>query len=270
MQATTPLLPPLISDLAKKRTSPVQSPLQSPSIAASPYAVAGSRASMEAAAHSLPSPPLSHQASMASMQRSRENTCLTNDIPPLRLAEDTADLWTLRLGHANFSIHPEPYVPESLDIESYKEFRANWDFARKQYAQHLARTNEHYGETSKVYKLTQEKWATIDNGWKRQDAIFCSALSPTLMRLSDSDSSAIDSPMSLDLLEKPTTRIVVPPMDKSGKFPEIGDADIVGPLSVAPPKAPELQRRGLHTPPESPRKRTLFKYLSDVLGRHNS
>jgi hypothetical protein len=79
-----------------------------------------------------------------------------------------------------------------------------------------------------------------------------------------------DSPDSMHVLEQPVTRIIVPPFDKSGKFPEIGDADIVGPMFVGPAKAVELQRRSPHSPPESPKKRTLRKYLHDILGRSST
>lgn len=171
----------------------------------------------------------------------------------------------MRLGHADFYIHPEPYMPNSVDFDSYREFRANWEQARKQYAQHLARTIENYGETSKVYMLTEEKWKSIDDDWKHSNQLLTAKLSPSIGRLSG-DANAPDSPSSL-MLEKPITKVVVPPLDKTGKFPQIGDADIIGPLTVGVAKVPELQR-GQPTPPQSPRKRNLLKYLSDIFGRH--
>jgi len=258
--ATTPLLPPTMLNM-QLQESPVHSPLQSPSIA--PTTFGHGRVSMDKPPFSayLPSPPLSTRPSLASMPRSRANTT-TLDIPPLQLLTDPADPWATRLGHADFSIHPEPYRPSTVDLESYREFRDNWDQARKQYAQHLARTIEHYGQTSKVYKLTEEKWTTIDETWKKYNAQLRVVLTPQLARLSDEPSSP-DSPISL--LEQPVTRVIMPQLDKDGKFPEIGDADIVGPLSVGVAKVPELQR-GSTTPPLSPRKRNFMK-LFDIFSR---
>lgn len=199
---------------------------------------------------------------MASMPRSRANTA-TQDIPALHLSNERFDPWAMKLGHADFSIYPEPYQPNIIDIDNYKDFRDNWDHARKQYAQHLARTTEHYGETSKVFKLTEEKWCGIDQQWRRYYDQLTLALSPQLARLSDGPATP-DSPVSL--LEKPVTRVVVPTLDKSGKFPEIGDTDIVGPLAIGVAKVPELQRGNI-TPPSSPRKRNFIKALGDIFSR---
>lgn len=254
-QATTPLLPPTMINL-QKQDSPIHSPLQSPSMAPTTYGHNRLSSDNPPFSSHLPSPPLSTRPSVASMPRSRANTA-TLDIPALQLLTNSSDPWAARLGHADFSIHPEPYRPDTVDLDSYKEFRDNWDQARKQYAQHLARTTEHYGQTSKVYKLTEEKWTLIDDTWKKYNAHLSMALSPQLARLSD-DPHSPDSPVSL--LEKPVTRVVVPQLDKSGKFPEIGDADIVGPLSIGVAKVPELQR-GPVTPPLSPRKRNFMKFF---------
>ncbi|KAK5086075.1 hypothetical protein LTR70_007310 [Exophiala xenobiotica] len=260
-QATTPLLPPAMLNM-HMHDSPVQSPLQSPSIAPAAFGHSARKSTDQQPFSFLPSPPLSARPSVASMPRSRANTA-TQDIPSLHLSGDRLDPWAMKLGHADFSIHPEPYQPTIIDLDSYKEFRANWEQARKQYAQHLARTVEHYGDTSKVYKLTEEKWSSIDEQWKQYDGRLNKALSPQLQRLSDGPATP-DSPVSL--LEKPVTRVVVPQMDKSGKFPEIGDTDIVGPLSVGVAKVPELQRANL-TPPSSPRKRNFIKALGGMFTR---
>lgn len=262
-QATTPLLPPtmLIWD---KEESPIQSPLQSPSIA--PTFVAQGRRSSDKRLPYLPTPPLSSRPSLASMPKTRANTA-TQDIPALQQLSDLPDglaMLAVQLGHADFTIYPEPYRPNIIDLDSYKQFRENWESARKQYAQHLARTIEHYGDTSKVYHLTEKKWNRIDREWKDSDTFLNRALRPQLQRLSD-DASTPDSPVSL--LEKPVSRIIVPQLDKDGKFPEIGDSDIIGPLSVGIAKVPELQRGNL-TPPTSPRKRNLIKTLGGFFKSH--
>lgn len=260
--ATTPLLPPTMLNL-NKRDSPVQSPLQSPSIAPSASGTA-IRFSTEPQPFSyLPSPPLSTQPSLVSMPRSRTNTA-TADIPALQLLTEKSDPWAMKLGHADFTIYPEPYQSNIIDLDHYKVFREDWDIARKRYAQHLARVIEHHGETSKVYMLTEEKWTAIDRQWKKHYEYLSSVLSPQLARLSDGIATP-DSPVSL--LEKPVSRVAVPAIDKSGKFPELGDANIVGPLSIGVAKVPELQRGNI-TPPSSPRKRKIMKALGDLFNRH--
>lgn len=269
-QATTPLLPPMFSELCKKE-EPIQSPLQSPAIAPT-SALVSSRTSFDTPLSALPSPPLSTRPSMVSIHnRSRTNT-LTNspfaDIPPMQLLDDPSDPWAVRLGHANFTIHPEPYTPETINLDSYTEFRKNWDQARTNYAKHITRTAEHYGSTSKVYRLTEEKWASVDDVWKRQHALMRTALAPVLSRLSDSDSEIQDSTTSSAVLEKPLTKVVLPIIDgKSGKFPELGDGEIVGPMSVARPRASTNPSKSItkpRRPPLSPHKRNLLKFLSDI------
>ncbi|EXJ71331.1 uncharacterized protein A1O5_05137 [Cladophialophora psammophila CBS 110553] len=268
-QATTPLLPPMFSELCKK-DEPVHSPLQSPAIAPK-SAVVSSRTSFDAPLSCLPSPPLSTRPSIVSMHtRSRTNTvnnCPFGEIPPLQLLEAPSDPWAVRLGHANYTIYPEPYTPEIMDLDSYAEFRNNWDQARTHYAKHITRTAEHYGSTSKVYKLTEEKWASIDDTWKRQHNRMRTALAPVLARLSDGDSETQDSTTSSSVLEKPLTRVVVPVIDdKSGKFPKLGDGEIVGPMSVAPPRAFNNFNKSIEigSLPVFPHKRNLLKLLSDI------
>ena len=272
-QATTPLLPPVFTELALQE-SPIHSPLQSPSIAPT-QAVFSSRQSMDAPATSgLPSPPLSKRPSVVSMhQRSRANTATASpimDIPPLQLIDGANDPWAHSFCHANFNIHPEPYFPEHVDLASYTEFRANWDQARTNYSKHLARTIEHNGPTSKVSKLTEEKWSSVDGKWKNYHDSMTKILSPVLKKLSDSDTDMQNSQTST-LLEKPVSRIVLPEIDeKCGKFPALGDGDIVGPMAVAPPRnlIPTAKSPTLLTPPgspTSPRKRNFLKFLSDIL-----
>ena len=258
--ATTPLLPPVFTETAQVE-SPIQSPLQSPSIAPTP-AMLSSRVSLEI--NGLPSPPLSTKPSMISVrQRSRANTATAPiaEIPPLQLVN--VDPWSAALGHANFSIHPEPYLPSIFDLDAYADFRNNWDDARRNYTKHLARTHEHNGPTSKVYKLTEEKWATIDKQWKEYHARLEFYLAPQLKRASDH--AASDSSKSSLNLEKPISKIVMPEIDdKCGKFPELGDGDIVGPMEVGPPRSAATSPT---FGPFSPRKRTWLRYLQDMLAK---
>lgn len=262
IQATTPLLPPVLTETSRTE-EPVQSPLQSPSIAPTPAVLSSRTSSDIAGVAGLPSPPLSKRPSMVSIQqRSRANTATAPiaEIPPLQLVDE--DPWSSALGHANFSIHPEPYLPSIFTLDAYTEFRGNWDHARRNYAKHLARTNEHYGPTSKVYKLTEEKWALIDTSWKDYHNAMTDSLGPELKRASDHSSQY--SQRSIPL-EKPISRIVMPEIDdKCGKFPELGDGEIVGPMEVAPPRSAAASPT---LTPTSPGKRTLFRFLSDMLSK---
>jgi hypothetical protein len=266
--ATTPLLPPVFTELAMKE-SPIHSPLQSPSIAPTQTF----RPSMDVPpTSSLPSPPLSTKPSLVSIrQRSRANTATAPplaEIPPLQMLDDHEDFWASRLGHADFSIHPEPYLPGVVDLASYTEFRANWDQARTNYAKHLARTIEHYGSTSKVFKLTEDKWSSVDQAWKGHDYALTRMLAPILARASENDTDMMDAPSGA-MLEKPVTRIIVPAIDdKSGKFPELGDGEIVGPMSVVPPRSASMRKSSPPLRlPASPRKRNLLKFLQDMFAR---
>ena len=47
------------------------------------------------------------------------------------LDEDTAQKASENeLGAAEFGINPRPYLPENFDIDSFRQFRADWDLAR--------------------------------------------------------------------------------------------------------------------------------------------
>lgn len=249
--ATTPLLPPLMVDFPlQPKESPVQSPLQSPTIA---EASSSSRLAtpVDMTHRALPSPPLSTKPSMASLRnRSRANTIVPSaEIPSLSIPEPI-DKWSQLLGHANFNVCPEPYCPETFDTETFKQFRANWELARTNYAKHLARTGEHNGTTSKTYKLTEEKWAEADAEWKRINALVTS------------NTEGKGDVAMRDVSPHGTTAVKVPRMDDpSGKFPELGDEDIVGPMSVEPAKTPMESSQGRS------RKRSFLKFLSDLIGR---
>ncbi len=271
-QAATPLLPPVFTELAKK-DGPVHSPLQSPAIAPTQVGL-NERISMDVPAlASLPSPPLSTRPSMVSIrQRSRANTATgppLGEVPVLQMLDEHDDAWASQLGHADFSIHPEPYLPGVVDLDSYTEFRANWHQARTNYTKHLARTIEHYGPTSRVFKLTEEKWAYIDKSWKKHNDALSQMLAPLLARNNERDADMKDSLPTDAVLRKPVTRIVIPAMeDKSGKFPELGDGDIVGPMEVGPPRAASMSKSSPPLSPLSPtRKRNLFKFLQDMFAR---
>lgn len=166
--SSTPLLPPTMNNHFTDSAEAIQSPLQSPTIAVP--SVAASMANTPTSTPVIPgfqTPPLSTRASMASINKGRPSHALqpTSDIPSLVIAEES-DPWAIRLGHANFHITPEPYFPETCDSRSCSRLRDDWEAARVQYMRQAARTSEHYGVTSEIYKLTEKKWAEIDAQWR--------------------------------------------------------------------------------------------------------
>lgn len=272
VQATTPLLPPIMMELSSKNF-PMQSPLQSPTVAETPSLPSSTTPFGTPQLHYLPSPPLSTKPSIASIhQRSRAGTVVpSSDIPPLQMLGecDDDDEWSARLGHANFTISPGPYLPNAFDMETFKQLREDWDHARHSYAKHLARTGEHYGATSKTYLWSEEKWASIDAEWKKNNAAMTEALGHLVARSSGGDVDSSDSTCSSNVLEQPPNRVIVPEIhDPTGKFPDMGDEDIVGPMAVGPSRARTMHQ--LVEPAMQTRlskKRNFLRFISDILGR---
>lgn len=172
------------------------------------------------------------------------------------LNEQNEDVWAKKLGHADFTIYPEPYTADMIDMNSFEELRANHDMARSNYEKHRADNGENYGPTSKVYLLTQEKWNHINAEWEKEINRMTAVLRPNV---------ALGP--ALDVVE-----------DTSGKFPKFGDDGIVGAMSVEPARVPSMRNSRAQTPPmatdsatpsspTSSRKRSFLKFISDVLGR---
>ena len=242
--ATTPLLPPLMLDAsANTRQVLMQSPLQSPSVAESSDAFSGHATPIDAITTSvvsgMPSPPLSTKPSISSFHRGTTNKpphlIPSSEIPPIYIAEPN-DEWANKLGHANFTIYPEPHVPEVFDVEACRQLRANWDLARTQFTRHLVRTGEHYGVTSKAYKFTEEKWAVVDGLWRKNND---TTIAGTLENSSDPFAT-----LKHTTLGEGSNNIMtrIPSLNdprSGGKFPQLGDEDIVGPMEQA---SAQLQR----------------------------
>jgi len=202
----------------------------------------------------LPSPPLSTKPSVSSFYRGNLNwsgqLTPSSEIPGIVIA-DPDDEWANKLGHANFTIYPEPYTPESFDLEACRQLRANWDLARCNYTKHLVRTGEHYGVTSKTYKLTEEKWASIDTIWRKNNEI-------TISRTVDSGSAAFATLKHTTFGNSNSSNIMtkIPSLNdprSEGKFPQLGDEDIVGPMVQV---TAQLQR----TPSK---KAKFFKFIAE-------
>ncbi|KAL1996976.1 hypothetical protein VTN49DRAFT_7841 [Thermomyces lanuginosus] len=261
---STPLLPPtLLEQQAEPIEEEVASPLQSPSVVdVNEGAACFPSPSPTSPRGSAPqSPPLSTKPSVSSMNRARVNTVRTiagEGAPPLMLSDDK-DEWAAKLGHANFTIQPEPYLPESCDAAAFREFQNAWDQARCNYAKHLVRTGEHYGVTSTIYQLTQEKWATIERQWKEhyETLVANSGKVGAVLGLTESHIHRDEG-------------VKLPRLHDNAKFPELGDEEIVGPMSVAPPpRASTGVGTGTTAPATADRpnkKRTFFRFLQDLMG----
>ncbi|KAL8653063.1 MAG: hypothetical protein Q9226_003998 [Calogaya cf. arnoldii] len=260
VQATTPLLPPILANLSTlTEETPYQSPLQSPSIA-DPGPISYPQTPVETPQlGSLPSPPLSTKPSISSMHRPRalSHTTLmpTADIPPLPLVS-VPDPWADSLGHANFTIDPQPKLPQHFDVEACKQLRTDWEKARRNFARHMHRISEHYGATSRIHKLTEEKWAAIDTEWKRITDVCLSRTADNgyEVALSQSQSSVAE----------PAPVVTIPSLHgpkSEGKFPKLGDEDIVGPMEVV---GSPLQQQQQQQPPRKSTKRSFFRFLQGV------
>lgn len=224
-QASTPLLPPLMTDVPSTDVaSRIQSPLQSPSVAGMTEEPLGSSVT-ELRLQAIPSPPLSSKPSIASF--GRPGPCplrsTSGEASPFTLS-DPNDEWANKLGHANFTIQPEPYVPEACDLESIQRFRGQWDLARCNFAKHLVRTGEHYGVTSNIYRLTEMKWEAINRQWKQNHESMLPGLDPS--------ESACLSQTKSHLPQ--SEQLKIPRLHDNDKFPELGDQEIVGPMKIAP------------------------------------
>lgn len=248
-QSTTPLLPTILHNPLRS-ISPVNSPLQSPTVASSgnnstDHIPIGHVLSPTGSNRSYPSPPLSHQPSMTSIC----GTIMPQDLVFIPLDQPEDD-WSHRLGHANFFIYPEPYTPPYADGAAYRELCQNWEAARQNYAKHLVRTREHYGPNSEVYMLTEEKWVAIEASWKQN-------ITNLLQTLED------DGLFSLSLALERVKSVQVPGLnDPDGKFPDLGDEDIVGPMNIVPGAVAGADRGR-----NSEKKKSFWQSCRDMAGK---
>ncbi|KAF2840848.1 hypothetical protein M501DRAFT_1010040 [Patellaria atrata CBS 101060] len=240
--ASTPLLPPLMVDLRSSQDSPIQSPLQSPTIAEAPSSIVNTPTGTPGIPSTI-TPPLSSPPSIASLHRSGYMVS-SAEYPPMMIA-DPDDKWADKLGHANFTIFPEPYSVEIYDSSTCRQLFADWEQARRNFTKHQVRTGEHFGTNSKIYKLTDEKWAEIDARWKRSYDQCCA----------EAARSGQDALMATPSEPAPLSKMPTLNDPRSeGKFPTLGDEDIVGPMVQF---AAQIQRR--------PSKKSAFlRFLGDM------
>jgi hypothetical protein len=231
----------------ESRRSQVHSPLQSPTIAESDGTFTPR---MTPNLAGMPTPPLSTKASIASFRRLGADQCAsTSDIPTMPLSDDN-DPWAARLGHANFHITPEPYFPDHCDVASCKRLLDDWEAARMDYMRQATPISEHYGPTSRTFKLTERKWAEIDAMWRANHELANvqaggSARSPVYRSLAE----------TAPLPKMPALNDA----QKSGQFPKIDDSEIVGPMV----QYARIQRQ----PSRRPSFLRLFTDPASLLGR---
>ena len=241
--ASTPLLPPIL-DL-KTKQEPVQSPLQSPTVADPKRAFSfASTPTSTPQTPGMPTPPLSAKPSVSSIR----HVHASHQAKPVDMSylgiTDVDDEWSCKLGHANYIIEPEPYMPEVCDAEACRRLLEDWELARRNFLKHQVRTGEHYGTTSKTYKLTNQKWTEIDARWKTNHSLAVATAAQS------GYTPEANTPT------EPTPLIKMPALNDpngQGKFPKLGDEDIVGPMVQI---AAQMQRR-------PSRKDTFLKFFSD-------
>jgi len=119
--------------------------------------------------------------------------------------------------------------------------RADWDVARCNFAKHLVRTGEHYGVTSTIYKLTVEKWESVNREWTTQYEAMLNQLGDDAVALTLTQSNIHPCQVRVPRLHE-------------DKFPEMGDEDIVGPMTVAGCRTKE-------------KKRNFFRFFQDLVSR---
>ena len=96
-----------------------------------------------------------------------------------------------------------------------------WEKARAEFSKHLARTTTHFGQSSTTYLLSEAKWAEIDAQWK------------TSYKQAVTEASRSGEVSLADIIKEPAPVAKIPSMNEphsEGKFPKLGDSDIVGPM----------------------------------------
>lgn len=232
--ASTPLLPPMI-DEARPEETPLQSPLQSPTVAESTASFSMRNSPVGTPQlQAIKTPPLSTKPSVASFRNARSGHVVPSSEIPSFMMADPNDPWSIKLGHSNFTIEPEPYVPEDFTADTIGALFADWERARRNYIKHQVRTNEHFGATSKTYLLTEEKWAEIDAQWKKNYDLAVAEASRQ-----NSDALPLTPEEPAPVMKIPT----LTDFKSDGKFPILGDEDIVGPMvQVAAQIQPKTSR----------------------------
>ncbi|KAI4823092.1 hypothetical protein E4T44_10193 [Aureobasidium sp. EXF-8845] len=219
--ASTPLLPVPIPEQIDEDT--IQSPLQSPTVIDNAQIARLSMIGPSLSSPILPEmamvlPSLSAHASTTSLGAMHSSQVMSSpDISTMHIVSPQ-DKWANKLGHANFSVFPEPYLPETYNIHACRKLFEDWESARRQFMHQAARTSEHYGPTSQVYKYTEKKWAEIDAQWKRNHEL-------VVAKTAANGETPVFQPLA-----EPAPLTDLPALDDPLKFPKLEGSDIVGPM----------------------------------------
>jgi len=219
--ASTPLLPIPIPEHVDEDA--IQSPLQSPTVIDNAQIARLSMIGPSLSSPVLPemamvAPSLSAHASTASLGAMHSSQVMSSpDISSMHIVSPQ-DKWATKLGHANFSVFPEPYLPETYNIHACRKLFEDWESARRQFMHQAARTSEHYGPTSQVYKYTEKKWAEIDAQWKRNHEL-------VVAKTAANGETPVFQPLA-----EPAPLTDLPALDDPLKFPKLEGSDIVGPM----------------------------------------
>ena len=125
--ASTPLLPPMFTEHKHESRESIQSPLQSPTVAeaSGTFSYANTPVGTPVLP-GMPTPPLSSKPSVTSFHMPRSGHVVpAAEIPSMTIAEED-DSWAAQLGHANFHITPEPWMPAICDSRSCKHLLEDW------------------------------------------------------------------------------------------------------------------------------------------------
>lgn len=212
--SSTPLLPISLAECRKDEPESPRSPLQSPSTAAASAtnSIVGSPL-VSPITQSFSSPALSAKPSFTSLSMglSKSGLQASFDGLPGPLTEEIDD-WSFKLGHANFHVLPEPYIPAICDLASCKKLLEDWNAAKYDFLKQAARISEHYGASSQIYYHAGDKWHEIESQWQSSFAAACDAVKAT--------------GHSVDLQPIEATESFAIPC----KFPDLDQVNIIGPM----------------------------------------
>jgi hypothetical protein len=230
--APTPLLPPMLDEMSKTPPPPPTKTQVSPR----PFGLG-----LHASALS-PSPVIhSSKPSISSSIRSNYSSTQSESLSSsLALLSPPPDKWSEQLGHANFTIHPEPYLPAALSHMACEKLVSDYAAASAEFVKQQARALEHYGPNSRIYQLTQDKWTEIDGQWRsNMDEVVVQATQMGVdlgnLILEQQQQQGLNHQTSHSRGESGLPMMMsLPPFNPhiDGKFPTLGDGSIVGPMET--------------------------------------
>ena len=120
------------------------------------------------------------------------------------------------------------------------------------------RTGEHYGATSSTFKLTEEKWAETEAVWRKNHDSLVEKTAESGADAFNGLEYSVMGEQARDLVTK------IPSLNDGrgrGKFPQLGDGEIVGPMVKVAASSPALAVGGLKRTVS--KKAKLMKFIAD-------